>query len=244
MKEFHKERNTKAFYGSQSFNKLWSSIKDFIKTKVFQDFILGLREKYEIPEGGFEIKTKSWTLPPPEWKYKKRSQEDIDVTSQIREICKEFQLPLKDWESSFHNYLFYNLLTLSPDPNSHNLCYVTDILENKDSMGSIMTEDIKISYPIGLLISPYASKRDIMDYITKLYTTEILPFQKKYKKKGTFIGKSRSKISRIQNRDNLIYKNRNLSLKEISQMIKKDFDEDLDVGHIGKIISREKKKRQ
>lgn len=244
MKKFHEERNTKAFYESQSFTKLWNSVKDFVKTKPFQDFILELRRQYDIPKDGFKILSESWTIPPPEWKYKKQSPEYIKVRSEIKEICKKFQLPFKDWEFGFENYLFYNLLTISPDPNSHNLCYVTDIHENKDSLGTILTEDMKIAYPVGLLISPYASKRDILDYINKLYKTEIEPFQKKYQKKETFIGKSRSKISRIQNRNNLIYKNKDLPLKDIVKIIQKDFNETLDVGYISKIISREKKKRQ
>ena len=39
LKQFHEKRNTKAFYKAQSFEKLWNSFQDFIKTKAFQNLI-------------------------------------------------------------------------------------------------------------------------------------------------------------------------------------------------------------
>ena len=244
MKQYHKDRNTEAFYNSQGFSKLWHSFKDFLKTKTFQEFIESLRGTYEIPERGYEILSEPWTIPPKEWKYTRWSSQHRKIKTEIKKFCLDKQLPYKDWDFIIEHYLFFNKVTLSPDPNSHNLCYVTDILTNKDSLGADLTEDLKNAYPVGLLISPYASKRDVIDYINKLYKTEILPFQKKYKKNGAFIGKSRSKIPSIQQRDNFIYDNRDLSYKKIAEKLKKDLNVDVDVGYIGKIISREKKKRQ
>ena len=45
-------------------------------------------------------------------------------------------------------------------------------------------------------------------------------------------------------RNDLIYKNRHLPRKEIMQMVSKKFGKILDYGHISKIISLEKKRRE
>lgn len=241
LDEFHKERNTAAFYSTQGFKKLWNFAKDLTKKKDFQDMVHVLRKEYDIPEQGFIITTNSWTHPPENWKYYGGIEQE-QIRIKIREFCKEQQLPVKDWRSIFEDYVFYNKLFLFQDPNSHNICYVTDIKTKRDSLGKEISDDIINAYPVALLISPYASERDILDFVKKLYKTEIEPTQKKHRKE-TALGKSRSKNLQKQARNEFIYEHRLLPLKQIASLVHKEFKELLDQGSIGKIISLEIKRR-
>ena len=73
---------------------------------------------------------------------------------------------------------------------------------------------------------------------------QIKPLQDQYKKEGSEIGKFRTKNEQVEQRNNFIYNSRHLTLKELSAQVKDRYNEDLDQGYIGKIRSREIKRRQ
>ena len=79
-------------------------------------------------------------------------------------------------------------------------------------------------------------------FFKKIFPT-ILQYQETYRKKGIKIGKVKTKNKGIQERNDLIYKNKDKTLKEIRHILanKNMF---LDDGHIAKIISLEKQKRK
>lgn len=243
LDQFHRDRNTKAFYKSQSFKKMWNSFYDSTKKKAFQEFISNLRGKYKIPQTGFTINGDTWSTPPKEWVYEMWDAEHKEIQGAIKEFCKSQQIPSKDWEFTIEQYLFFNQMFISPEPNSHNMCYITDMSTKQDSVGQELNDDLTTAYPVGLLISPYASQRDILAYVKSIYSTEIAPLQKKYKKEGSLIGKSRGKMAIIRKRNELIWKNRELPLKEIMEVVKKECGLDVDIGSIGKILSLERKAR-
>lgn len=101
------------------------------------------------------------------------------------------------------------------------------------------------TFPVMLAISPFASQRDIVEYVKKFHADHILPIQKRSlaKYENTPM-RNRSKDSSTRDRNDFIYENRELPRKEIATSVAKKFKEYLDVGHIGKIISEEKKKRE
>lgn len=243
LRQFHIDRNTKAFYEGQSFEKMRNSFYDFTKKKVFQEFILNLRGKYKIPQNGFQINGNTWSTPPTNWEYEMWETEHRQIQRAIKDFCKDQQIPSKDWEFTIEQYLFFNQMFISPEPNSHNICYITDMATKQDSVGQELNEDLVTAYPVGLLISPYASERDVLNYVEKIFITEIVPIQKKYRKEGSFIGKSRAKNSRVQKRNDLIYKNRNLPVKQIAKLIAQESKEIMDEGAICKILSLERQKR-
>jgi hypothetical protein len=243
LEEFHTERNTAGFYKTQGFKKQWNYVKDLLGQKNFQTWVKKLRKAYGIPENGFKLTTPSWTHPIETWKYRTDSQMLEKLRNEVRKFCETKQFAEKDWRSIFEYYIFYNELFLFQDPNSHNMCYVTDILTQRDSLGQELNESLRNSFPVALLISPYASKRDILDYVEKLYKTQILPTQQIYQKDAKQ-GKVRNKSSKVQARNLFIYQNRNKSLKVIAALVKTKFKELLDDGHIGKIISLENNKRK
>lgn len=103
-------------------------------------------------------------------------------------------------------------------------------------------ENISTRYPIALYINPEASQRQIQDFIAKNYAF-IEASKKDIKNKITG---HRRKSTRKQERNDFIYKNRNLPRKKITQLVNHEFPdlEDIDYGNVGKIISLEKKRRE
>ena len=110
-------------------------------------------------------------------------------------------------------------------------------------MKEIQQADNEI-YPLAIRLSPYASERDIIDYVKKNYAFTIAPAQKSYQKSGVPIGKLRKKDQKREERNEFIYQNRRLTGKELMGLVNDKFGEVLDYGHIRKIISLENKKRK
>ncbi len=99
-----------------------------------------------------------------------------------------------------------------------------------------------ILYPVFINISAHATKRDILDYITKMYKTKIKPIQDEYRK-DTSLGKFKTKNKKKEERNLFIYNNRKLPNKEIISLVAEKFGEVLDYALIAKIIYLEKEKR-
>jgi len=249
LNQYHKDRGTATFYKTQAFHKLWNAVQGLIVKETFQEKIKGLRAKHRIPENGFLISNKVRTHPPKEWvlyesDFSKRLYSMMTVQKDLEKICPD-GFPKKDFVPIFEDYLFYNHLFLSQEPNSHNLIYVTDLKTRSDSLGHRLTNNDIITYPVAILISPYAGERDILDFVKKLYKIEIEPIQKKYKKPDSLIGKLRKRNKTKRVRNQFIYENRHNPYKAISELVGKNFPEhDVDEGSVGKIISLETKRRK
>lgn len=96
--------------------------------------------------------------------------------------------------------------------------------------------------PIALLIPPYASIREITDFI-QLNLKNIQMAQVKYKLKRAKIEKTRRKNPRVKERDHFIFKNRLLPKKEIVTLVHEKYRDFLDYTYISKIIKKESRKR-
>ena len=244
LDDFDKERNTIAFYKTRGFKELWRNIGDLVRKEEIQKRIKILRKKFKIPILGFTIKESPWNHPPKDWHYyQDRTYMLFRVRDDIIEICKECSLLPNDWMDVFEKYLFYNKLLLHMRPNAHNLCFVCDSITKTDSVGHQANETDLGMYPISLQISPYASKRNIQDYINKIYTTEIKPLQDKYKKPDVKIGKTRKRDSKIRQINDFIYENQDWEPKRLITHIKEKFNKILLQSEISKAISIENKTR-
>lgn len=231
-------------YSTQGYKKLWNYYNEIIRSEYFQDKIKYLRKKYNIPIKGFpkkDLGTKWW------------SSDDYgpEVGKIFKEICKKYSLHYMDWYEMLIIYLMYNETDPLFHPNDANLFYIDDVIERKQMRGKgdlyeeggIYEESDDMAYPIALRISPYATQRDIVDFIKKMYP-KIKFYQSKYVSNDIKIGKIKTKKPKIQKRNELIYKNRNKTRKEIYKIIDKKFGDSPDEGAIGKIISIERRKRK
>lgn len=246
LDDFNRERNTRAFYQTRGYRKLLNFALEITKWNSFQELIAIMRKEFQIPELGYNPDGPSWTHPPKEWPHYENKRVIMgQIQEKIKIFCKKYHLFPGDWVYSFECYLFYNKLLISYEPNSHNLCYVSDLVEQKDSLGHLVTKDEYEAFPIALQISPYASERDILDYLKKVYRSEILPIQNKYRQVDAGIGKYKTKKGSIQKRNQFIFQNRYLPRKRLMRLVADKFPgTTLDYSEIGKIISLEIKRRK
>ncbi|MDP2855538.1 MAG: hypothetical protein Q8N90_00225, partial [bacterium] len=92
---------------------------------------------------------------------------------------------------------------------------------------------------------PYASERDIIDFVRLNYKSNIKPIQESYATRNKLkIGSFRKRKHSVEERDDFIYRNKHLSQLKIKALVKERFGITLDYPYIGKIISRERKNRQ
>lgn len=221
--DFNRRRQT------QGFKKLWEYFKAIIKSESFQKELSVIRQQHIIP--------------------KKRRYPDGIVTvyepfrNWAKLMCKKYDLSAVEWEDSFIIYAYYGKL-IEPEMNVGHLCLLTDLKEERDDPFSKDVQDDDDRYfPIGIRINPYASQRDILDYIKRIYPA-IRQMQDKYKNKYSRIGRFKKRNLKKERRNDFIYNIKNLRLKKIAMRVGKKFNEELDEGHIGKIISLERKRRK
>jgi hypothetical protein len=242
-----------------------------VKSDYFQSKILSIRKKYQIPEKGFDTEKIYYAVPASEKDYKGKGWkeraikikgydiwkgEDIKrtkkaekaIADEIDKICGKYSFHYLDWGDIIEDYLYFNKLEKNPShlyySNSYNLCMLTDLAEIADEpFGKRLTKVDNEIFPIAIRISPYASERDIIDYIKKMLPM-IKDYQKSYIKSDVKIGKIKKKNPAIQERNDFIYKNRDLSQNELRKLVEEKFKEVLDYEYIGKIKSQEIKKRK
>lgn len=224
-------RDIKAVHKTQAFKKLWNYYLDLIETQKFQKEVELVRKKYNIPPSGFKIGESTEVASS---KLYKESLKDID------DFCEKFGLDAPVWEESLLVYILGNEIR---KPIDASLFFVSDIpFEKNDDLWGESFDEI---YPIALRMSPYATQRDILDYVKKCYKTHIEFEQKKYRK-NLKIGKIRTRKEVIRARNQFVYENKHLPRKKIWQLVEEKFGSKLstDYGNIGKIISNEKRKRK
>lgn len=232
---------------STGHKKLLNYFAEVINSIYFQDFITKTRAKYQIPEKGFLVGNENFIFPPEQWVLRNDREKCLELRKDIRKISKKYHLHILDGSELIEGYLFYNLKENSVYPDTFNMCLFADLVEEKEDPFDIETQkDDDLLFPIAIRISPYASQRDILDYVKRAYKMKIAPMQDHYKIKGAKLGKFKKKKARIKERNNFIYQNRHLPKKKIMQLIGDKFGKDtvIDYGYIGKIISMENKRRK
>ncbi len=246
------DEEVKPTQGSKKINNYFSAL---IKSDYFNNFADNSRKKYNIPRLGFANTEKyyGFLASPKEWEADTGKNSKYDnLIDEIINFCKEKKLLYFNSYTEIYDFIVYNKpIGLIED----DLCIIRDTGRGKEMMedeeGKQIIEDFdgldNSIYPISIKISPYASQRDIIDFIKK-YSKRIKEFQKMYIIDDIKIGKYKSKKIEIQERNDFIYKNRNKSLKEISKLLSERGGDnklyDIDIGHISKIISLEKQKRK
>lgn len=235
---YAKQRNTSGH------KKLVQYLEQMFKTDYFVSKMTQIRKDLKIPINGFPPNP-HFPIFPKEWVYRKDLQKTKWFRGEIKNICKKFSLHYMDWYVVIEEKIFYNTYTLEYSGlNSHNLCIVSDVVKEY-SHGKEFKESDDMAFPIAIRISPYATERDIIDFV-KSSSLMIKSFQSHYIDKAVKIGKIKKKKPFIQERNELIYQNRNLPSKEIMKIVYDKFGPNIEIdqGYIGKIISLEKKKRK
>jgi len=241
---YHWERKSRLFMESTGFKILFNYLRDLFLTEEFRVMMVKMRNHYKIPPSGFVVEGNGpWSHPPKEW------SRDRIVLNEIRKEMKKlaanyFFLP-RDWSGVFESFLFYNRIQIALEPNAYNLSFVSDLKTKTDTRGRETTQEEIDVFPIALHISPYASKRSILDYVEKFYKTEIGVLQDKYKDAHVEIGKHKTKKEIIRQRNTFIYNNRHHPRRALVKLVNSQFpDAKVDQGSVGKVISIETKRRK
>jgi len=244
------KENIEPYIESKGAQKMWNYFLYITKKDYFVNTIRELKQKYKIPLNGFKKEDDSYSIPLSEsvfkYKYHKELRQDL-----IDKICIKYGLHQANYADVLLDFIYYND-GLHPlyEMNTCGLFRISDVIEEKkESFSDYFQQSDDISYPIAIRISPYASKRDLIDFIkNKVIWKLILFLQKKYKNKNIKIGKIKSRNKQIQERNEFIYNNRNKPLKEISKLLSEKGGNnkiyDIEIGHIAKIISLEEQKRK
>ncbi len=147
------------------------------------------------------------------------------------------------------NYMWSDMISMFVNDFSKNgaswgtICELQDVQDMKED--PLMETYIELddnAFPLALRISPYASQRDLIDYIKIMYKETIKPMQDKYLDKEVKIGKFRSKKEHIKKRNTFIIENQHLPAKKIASMVAQEFGEYLDYALVSKIIYLNKRK--
>jgi hypothetical protein len=244
LDSYHKERKSQLFLKSEGFKTNYNYLRDLVVSEPFQKTMFKMRRRYKIPPVGFVLEgVGPWNHPPKEWRGSRFTINEI--RKELRSLCAEYFLLPRDWYDVLEAFLFYDKIQIALEPNSYNLCFVSDLKTKTDTRGMETTQEDIDAFPITLHISPYASKRSILDYIEKFYMVEIQTLQNRYKNPQAGIGKHRTKGELNRSIGSVVYENRKLPRTELYDLVRKQFPEtNIDKAGLGKIISLEMKRRE
>lgn len=148
----------------------------------------------------------------------------------ISKICEKYALDPNQFSDAVNWSVYYGVLRL-------NIRYQQGLVIYHDFKDNRKLIAVDRNYPVVLRISPYASKRDILDFIAKTYGETILPIQKRYKKKHVIIDKTRHKNFEIGIRNEFIRTNRALPRKALLRAVNDKFKRKIfNIDYLSKIL--------
>lgn len=228
MKNPYKNRTlteiTTVLGGTTGHNKLVNYLKEIIKEKPFKKEVEEIRKKYNI-----------------DLENSKNFNGTGDLMDDIVLLLNKYHLEFE----CFDFMMFYVTHNEFAEELVGNMLFTEDIVDTKDNLLGTGNPTVEKLFPVVIRVSPYASERDIVDFVRKTYFDFIEPIQAKYRSKTT-LGKVKNKKVFIQERNEFIYQNKDLPRKKIMELITDKYgaDKTVDYAYIGKIISLEKKKRK
>lgn len=242
---------------TKSFKATWNYYLHIIETEDFKAKIKGLRLKYEIPLGGYKGFKKGQGVPL-ELKWPKEVDEKtlVSFSNDIKQLCRDYNLPYGiSWKMSLQQLLFYNDVSSVADWGGGQLtCMFTDLaVEAMEQISKETQKNDNKFFPLAIRFSPYTTQRQITEFIKALWPL-IRHCQESYQDSRDKIGKYKTRDPERRKIYEFIYKHRSLPYQEISNKLGEKFksgkckellaDADIDIGHIGKIISLEKERRK
>ena len=234
---------------TSSHEKIWKYLyylgtedKDFISE------VMTIRKELNIPETGYRDVLLG--------KSKYSGNEFIKWPPEVKSgllrdraagLAEKYGLDIS-WIDVIENVIVYSNLNISAEHGS--MIHVEEILSALTGQYTGHIEDdtdilksMAEQFPIAILLSPYVSERDIIDYVKKMYKVEIEPRLKNYRKRNIKLGVVRKKSERVRRRNEFIWTNRNLPIKKLMSKLSDELNEVLDYTYVQKIIATEAKKR-
>lgn len=240
------EHEQKLIKNTSGYKKILAYLHSLTEDKNFLKQIKRLRKKCNLPENGL-TEYIFYTSPETGKKY-------IDCPDCMRgtnyipdldKICNDYGLDIF-WRQLLEHYLTYNNFDLDIMVYPFAIEDINYLLNNtfpepkifEDEESNLDTAKLQAkTHPIALFIHPYASQRELIDYVKKMFKTSIEPLQKRYQKEHIKLGKVRTKSERIKQRNNFILQNKHLPKKELIHLVANNFGDILSHDYVNKIIS-------
>lgn len=229
----------------------------FIDSDYFQVAVRKLRSDHGIPQVGLARKGdrdqafKQILFHPP--KELKGGREAFrEIRKNIHLITEKVLLQFLELDGLLLYYLFYNERYYSQLESLLSVALVRAVDIHRDAQEyvsvpetywSLRGESVPIR-PIALEIHPQASQRDILEYI-KRHWLDIEAMQASYLHNGVQFHKTRMRKKSTNKRDQIIWENRRLPIKNIKKLLaERGEDSSLDARHITRLIALEKERRK
>lgn len=226
--------------------KIFNYILDLSDRADFKKDVENFRIKFGIPKTGFSsneeyVMCENVKCHPLRWELHIENKDDAFWDSYVKDqeaLLEKYSIPTGG-SIILEGYTMYGSVGLPFFTGS--LCYTQSI----ESFCEMLEEgNVATDYPVMLQISPYATLRDILDYVKAAYTQEIKPIQKQYSDDAVRLGKTRTRNEKVQKRNAFAFENRHLPVKKIAALLKEKGYGVQDEGNISKVISLERKRRK
>ncbi|EKE11111.1 MAG: hypothetical protein ACD_15C00137G0008 [uncultured bacterium] len=230
---------------TQAFKKVRACFESLENNPIFIEDIKKIRKKLLIPNGGFGAPLS-----------KEEDEEAYNQTiffsstdgesyfyKEMERITIKYDLAV--FGDVLIYYIFYNSIEPFINYGSANIARVIDLKEAfSNNHGLERLKNLHQELPVAILINPYMSQRDLIDYIRVIHKEWIAPIQKAYQKIETPVGKARRKSSFVKKRNDFVFQNRDMDPKKLVSLINKNFHQILDYTYIQRIIRTEVSKRK
>jgi len=221
----HQERRTKIH------KRMILYLQDLAENPKFLQKISKLRKKYSISKDGEPELYK----PPPEF------HQDMELLAREYEIRDPLTMYLRDF--ILHNDLNSEWIYSPNDIIDLKEELIPTVLYSNEDNIEKLKELVKFQ-PVAILIDPYSSQQDILDFIKTNHRNVIGPLQKKYRNPSIKLGRVRKKNTESKKLHNFIYQqSKKHTARQIVRFVNDKFGKILDYTYVLKIIRLEKHKK-
>lgn len=241
---------------TQAQKKMSAYLRSLAFNQGFLGGVVDIRKKFSLPEDGFKedlVNEFDFIEKLPIYTSENGNEESFDFEVQV--LASRFDITLP-WFHEITRYVLYNdffFSTTSPFIDVIDMFEIQNEISGDfwgdderggDTIVADIAHNITATFPIGIFISPHATRNDIIDYIEKKYKREIEPLQAKYRDSNTKIGKVRGRSRDTQERNEFICKNKELPVEELVSLVNGKYGKSLDYTYINRIIRENCKKRK
>ena len=230
---------------------MWKYFIEISNGDRFLSDVRTIRIKYRIPLRGYEWKEKDPSIPD-EWYEKEGHEAQFLLKKDVNKICEKYALPIRSWSDTIEFFIFYNKRISLVDTFVYKQIIVSDSIRKNDVDGNEVNKKTVKEYPIAINITPYVGENELVDYIHKMFITEVKPIQERYLNPEIKINKVRAKKSSIKEVKAFVWENRQIKGSDLTKLVHQKFKKISRSGEVGpytyddinKMISLERLRRK
>jgi hypothetical protein len=215
-------------------------LRQLLTTQKFKTVVKSIRERHSVPASGFDIRIFDELVVAEVFPRIPSAVVDVkEFSDSINRLLLRYGFS-KAWFTFFSDLILFDWIGDVANLRQILLMNLGGTNRNRARDIEALDEHL-LSNPIVVLIPPFASQRDINDFIS-LNWEQIEKIQNQYGKKDAEITKMRRKSSRVELRNQFIYENRELPKRELMKKVTDQFGDVLDYSYLGKIIASQVRK--